>query len=271
MNTDHFSLNINLHDYDVVIINTSAGKDSLVAIHQLSQLAKLQNYPKNKIHLSHQDLGRMEWPGTRELAELQAKHFGFEIHFSKRRTKDGVEETLLDYVLRRGKWPANKERYCTSDFKRGPGARVVTAITKDMQNSKVLHVFGFRKDESSARKKKDVLKINTKLTTQKRSVYDYLPVHDWTTQYVWQVIKENALPYHFAYGFGMPRLSCPFCIFSPFEALVIAGYNNPELLDEYIAVQTTIGHLFRNKFSLQEVKDAIESGYKPKSISNWIM
>jgi hypothetical protein len=70
---------------------------------------------------------------------------------------------------------------------------------------------------------------------------------------------------------GMPRLSCVFCIFSPLDALVVAGTANPDLLDKYIEVEKKIGHSFRQNFSIAEVKTKIEQGYAPKKISNWIM
>lgn len=260
-----------LHDYDIVIINTSGGKDSIVAIWDIVETAKRQNYPLDKIHLSHQCLGRMEWKGTKELVKKQAEFFGLQVHYSTRRDKNGHEGNLLEYVLNRGMWPSNMQRFCTSDYKRGPGARVVTALTKDLGKCKVLHVFGFRAQESPARKKKEVLKINKKLTTQTREVYDYLPVHDWDTLTVWGVIKENNIPYHFAYDLGMPRLSCVFCIFSPFDALLIAAYENPELLDEYIEVEEKIGHTFRDGFSLKEVREAMRAGVKPKGVKDWVM
>ena len=69
----------------------------------------------------------------------------------------------------------------------------------------------------------------------------------------------------------MPRLSCCFCIFSPFDALVCAGYANPELLDRYVEVEEKIGHTFKNGFAIKEVKEAIKKGYKPKNISDWVM
>src|SRR5690606_27892225 len=160
----------------------------------------------------------------KELAEQQALYFGFNFIVSRRRTKEGVEETLLDYARRRKKWPSNKQRWCTSDFKRGPGGTVVTYITKGIKvNQKVLYVFGFRSQESPARAKKQVLKLNTNLSTKKREVWEYCPILDWTIDFVWGVIRANKLPYHSAYDLGMPRLSCVFCIFSPFDALVIAG------------------------------------------------
>lgn len=262
---------MNLHDYDIVIINSSAGKDSLCAEWEVCRLAKEQEFPFDKIVLSHQDLGKMEWKGTKELVKTQADLFGLKTYYSKRRDKNGYEEDLLEYVERRGKWPSNKQRYCTSDFKRGPGGRVVTMLTKDLGQCKVLYVFGFRKDESPARAKKVVLKLNTQLTTKKRIVHDWLPIHDWNVAQVWDVIKSNSLPYHYAYDLGMPRLSCCFCIFSPFDALVVAGKANPELLDDYIDVEKKIGHTFRDKFAIESVRYAIENEYQPKNISDWVM
>jgi 3'-phosphoadenosine 5'-phosphosulfate sulfotransferase (PAPS reductase)/FAD synthetase len=263
---------INLHEYDLVIVNSSAGKDSLAALWDIVCKAKHQAYPKKQIVVSHQCLSDSEWEGTRDLAKQQADLFGFSFHVSKRRDKDGYEETLLEYAERRGKWPSSKQRWCTSDFKRGPGARVVTKLTKGMMAGlKVLYVFGFRAQESPSRKKKEPLAINKGLTTKSREVWDYLPIHDWSEKKVWETIHANKLPYHKAYDYGMPRLSCVFCIFAPFDALVIAGIHNPELLDKYIGVEQRTGHDFKQQHSLQDVRDAIEKGYKPKTIANWKM
>lgn len=262
---------MNLNNYDLIIINSSAGKDSLCALWEVCRMARVQEFPFSNIVVSHQDLGEMEWQGTKELVKQQAEVFGLKTYYSKRRNKNGYEETLLEYVERRGKWPSNKQRFCTSDFKNGPGARIVTALTKDMDNCKVLYVFGFRKDESTSRAKKEVLKVNVKLTTKNRLVHDWLPIHDWSVEKVWNVIKGNNLPYHSAYDLGMPRLSCCFCIFSPFNALVVAGKANPSLLDRYIEVENNIGHLFRNGFSIKSVKDAIISGYHVSDVSDWTM
>lgn len=262
---------MNLHEYKLVVINSSAGKDSLCSIWEINRLAEMQRYPKSQIIISHQIL-QEEWPGTKELAIKQAELFGYEIYFSKRRTKDGYEETLLEYVKRRGKWPSNDIRYCTSDFKRGPGARVVTALTKTWKEiAKVLYIFGFRKEESPARSKKKKLTRNQRMTTRKRIVDEYLPIHDWPLKKVWNVIKGNNLPYHYAYDLGMPRLSCCFCIFSPFDALVLAGIHNPKLLDEYIEVEEITGHSFKNGSTIADIRKVIETGYVPKQIENWRM
>lgn len=262
---------MNLHDYDIVIINSSAGKDSLCSIWEISKLAEKQNYDRSRIHVSHQDLGEMEWDGTKQLAKDQADSFEFQFHVIKRINQSGQHENLLEYVERRGKWPSSKQRYCTSDFKRGPGAKVVTRLTRDMDNCRVLYVFGFRKEESPARRKKIAYSRNDRLTTKSRKVYDYLPIHELGLSSVWKIIKSNNLDYHPAYDIGMPRLSCIFCIFSPFDALVLAGKHNPDLLDRYVEVEERIDHTFRDGFSIKEVKTAIESGYKPGKINDWVM
>lgn len=129
-------MKMNLHNYDIIIINSSGGKDSICAIWQILELAKEQNYSKEKIVISHQDLGTIEWENVKELVMQQSEFFGLKTYFSKRRDKNGYEETFLEYVLRRKMWPSNSQRWCTSDFKRGPGSRIVTMLTKEMGKCK---------------------------------------------------------------------------------------------------------------------------------------
>jgi len=262
---------MNLHEYTLIIINSSAGKDSLASMWEINRMAQEQNFPADKIFVSHQCLGKMEWPGTRELAERQARKFGWGFEVSKYRDAAGQEISLLEYAEKRGKWPAKKQRWCTSEFKRGAGARVVTKLTKGLGDCKVLHVFGFRAQESADRAKKQTLVLNTRISSKKRKVYDYLPIHNWSSFEVWATIKGAGLEYHPAYDLGMPRLSCVFCSCSPFQALVIAGKHNPQLLDEYVKVEAKIGHTFTAAHSLAEVKAVVEAGAIVESVEDWVM
>ena len=262
---------MNLFRYDIVIINSSGGKDSGCAIWEVCRIAKKQDYPLDRIHVSHQDLGKVEWKDVKKVVQAQADMFGLDVIYSRRRNKNMVEETLLDYVRRRGKWPSREQRWCTSDFKRGPGARVITELTRDLGPCKVLYVFGFRAQESPFRKSKKVLSQVPRHSTKKRKVDEWLPIHSWSTKKVWEITRKHNIPYHWAYDLGMPRLSCVFCIFSPFDALVLAGQQNPELLDEYVQIEQEIGHTFKADMTIASVKQAIKEGYQPKSIRNWIM
>lgn len=42
-----------LHRIDLIIINSSGGKDSICAIHEVVRTATQQNYPLEKIVVSH--------------------------------------------------------------------------------------------------------------------------------------------------------------------------------------------------------------------------
>lgn len=61
------------------------------------------------------------------------------------------------------------------------------------------------------------------------------------------------------------------CIFAPKDALIIAGHHNPELLAEYVRVEAKIGHRFRLNLSMAEVAEAVASGEKPATVSDWKM
>jgi 3'-phosphoadenosine 5'-phosphosulfate sulfotransferase (PAPS reductase)/FAD synthetase len=117
-----------------------------------------------------------------------------------------------------------------------------------------------RADESSARSKRPGYTPRTKASNGRRTVSEWLPIHTWTAAQVWGRVKASGVPHHPAYDLGMPRLSCVFCIFAPRAALELAGRHNPELLDEYCAVEAEIGHRFTNDLSLASVREAIRTG-----------
>ena len=250
---------INLHDWDLVLLNTSAGKDSQTLINQVVKQAQRQGYPLTSMVAVHADLGRMEWPGTRQLAEAQAAHHGIEFHVVSRPQGD-----LLDEVRQRGRWPSPSVRYCTAHHKRGQIAKLVTRLHRERGKPgapfRLLNCLGFRSQESPARANREPLARNGYLSTKSREVWNWLPIHHWTENQVWADIKTSGVPYHPAYDHGMPRLSCVFCIFAPRGALIKAGRLNPELLQEYVDVEHSIDHRFQHRQSIAEIQRAIAAG-----------
>lgn len=254
-----------------IVVNSSGGKDSQTALRIVVQECDRQGVDRARIVVSHQCLGRMEWDGTLELVQRQAAHYGLRVEVSKYRDKQGTESTLLDYVRKRQKWPDSQNRFCTSEFKRGPGGRVIVKLSREAAGP-VLNVYGFRADESPARAKKKTFARNTRFSSSHREVWDWLPIHDWSEGQVWKSIQESGVPHHHAYELGMPRLSCVFCIFAPRAALLVAGRANPELLDEYCEVETDIGHTFQHGRSINSIRDAIRAGEQPQPMHGaWIM
>lgn len=259
-----------LADWDVILVNSSAGKDSQAMLGEVTRLAREQGVIE-RVVVVHADLGRVEWAGTRELAEEQAAAYGaprFEV--VKRPQGD-----LLEQIEARGMFPDNRNRYCTSDQKRGQVWKLITTLVAEKYEGKgaakvrVLNCMGLRAAESSARAKKNPLELCAPASNGKREVWTWLPIFDWSVEQVWAAIKASGVRHHPAYDLGMPRLSCVFCVFSSRPALLVAGKHNPELLAEYVRVETKIGHTFRKDLTLKSISDALAAGEEPGPITTW--
>ncbi len=252
---------MDLSKWDVILLNSSGGKDSQTMIHYVVGLAETQGIDLGRLVVVHADLGRVEWKGTRELAELQAKHYGLRFEAISRPQGD-----LLEHIIERGMWPSSTNRYCTSDHKRGQVQKVITQLHREFsadtpgRTCRVLNCMGLRAQESPARAKKIEFEKNDRASTQSREVYTWLPILDWSEVEVWDSIKASGVPYHPAYDLGMPRLSCVFCVFAPKAALILAGQHNRELLTEYVQAEKQMGHTFRVGTSMEDIQSAVEAG-----------
>ena len=241
-----------LAEYDIVLINTSAGKDSQAMLTTLVEMADAQGYSRSNLVCVHADLGRVEWEGTRELAEEQARIYGLRFIAVSRPQGD-----LLTQIEARGMFPSNTARYCTSDQKTGQVAKVLTQLTKELSHLgrpvRILNCLGLRAEESPARAKKPAFSHDERASNGKRYVDRWLPIHAWVEAQVWATIERSGVPSHPAYAAGMPRLSCCFCVLASKPALVRAAQLRPDLAAEYAAVEVRIGHRFTLKTSMAEI------------------
>ena len=267
-----------LHDltrYDIILVNTSAGKDSEVMLDIVFKLAAIQGV-SDRVVAVHCDLGRSEWGGVRALAERQCGRYGVPLHVISR------DRDLLHQVeFERKKWPSRSARYCTSDHKRDQVSKVITQLVEDhllkttgrrrprkgQPAVRVLNCIGLRAQESTDRAQEAVWQRDERASSSVRTIDRWLPIHAWTEQQVWDHIRAEGLEYHEAYDLGMPRLSCVFCFNAPPAALLIAGYHNRPLLDAYVGVETRIGHSFqmkgKEKRPLILIQAKLEQGWAP--------
>jgi len=244
----------NLRDYDVILVNSSAGKDSQTALDVVAKIARRAGV-EDRVVVVHAAVGVVEWEGTLELAREQAEHYGFRFEVVGRPQGD-----LLQHVEERGMWPSSAARYCTSDHKRGQVRKLMTQLTAEQRTAgitdrpvRILNVMGFRAEESPARANRIAYEFDKNASNGKRHVDQWLPIHGWTTPMVWSNIKASGVRYHAAYDLGMTRLSCRFCVLASKEDLICSARANPELARTYADLELRIGHRFTHKLSMAEI------------------
>ncbi|MGC5263930.1 phosphoadenosine phosphosulfate reductase family protein [Streptomyces cyaneofuscatus] len=238
---------------DLIIIQTSAGKDSIVAMHRTVAAAKAADC-LHKVRAMHCDLGSAEWPGVRELARRQAERYG--IPFLVVTPGGG----FLGMVENRGKWPDAQRRLCTSTLKRDPTGPVITAWVRELgldRQAIVLNVMGIRGAESASRAQKARLTLDTRTTSANRLVLTWNIIHELSEQEVWQDIASNGLEYHPVYDTGLPRLSCVYCVLAGPDWLILAtrvcfALELP-LPEAYAALERRIGHSFKRDYTLNAI------------------
>jgi 3'-phosphoadenosine 5'-phosphosulfate sulfotransferase (PAPS reductase)/FAD synthetase len=257
-----------LNAYDVVLINSSAGKDSQAMLTYLVELAQSQGAALERLIVVHADLGRVEWQGVRDLAEEQARHYGLRFEVVSR------AEDLLDQIVTRHRtlrakgdtttpaWPSSTARYCTSDQKTSQVAKLMTSLAAAHRSAgndgpiRILNCLGIRAQESAARAKKTPLGPDVPASNGRRTVTRWLPIFTWSEQEVWRAIRRSGVRHHPAYDAGMPRLSCVFCVLSGRKELILAARLNPSLAEKYLAVENEVGHTFQAVLSMAEIVEA---------------
>ena len=194
----------NLADFDVILVNSSAGKDSQAMLTVVNEMTVAQGI-QNRLVVVHADLGRVEWQGTKELAEEQARHYG-----NRFETVTRPQGDLLVQIEQRGMFPSSQARFCTSDHKTHQIYKVMTKLVAELKLDrpvKILNCLGIRAQESPERAKKNPYKFDTTASNSKREVMTWMPIFDWSVEQVWETIRRSGVRHHEAYSLGMSRLS----------------------------------------------------------------
>ena len=218
----------------LVAINSSAGKDSQAMTILLSRIV-----PREQLVVVHAPLGEVEWPDT--LRQIEAT------------LPDGVPlilaptssgKSLLERVEERGMWPSPKIRFCTAEHKRGPIERELRHYLRahPRYGGRLVNAMGMRAEESAARARKLPWKRSDRNSRAGRSWFDWLPIFDLTEAQVFDVIQDAGQSPHPAYGMGMSRLSCVFCIMASRADLRTAAKLQPSLYAHYVRLEERIGH-----------------------------
>ena len=218
----------------LVAINSSGGKDSQAMTVLLSRIV-----PREQLLVVHAPLGEVEWPGTIEHIKSTLPH-GVPLILA--RTSSG--KSLLESIEERGRFPSPSVRWCTSSTKRGPIERELRRFLRSHPQfgGRLVNAMGMRAEESAARARKLPWKRSDRNSKAGRSWYDWLPIFDLTEDQVFDVIRAAGQSPHPAYGMGMSRLSCVFCIMASRADLRTAARLQPALYARYVRLEERIGH-----------------------------
>lgn len=237
-------MNFNLASYDRLFLAFSGGKDSTACYLRLLEMGVKPEQIELHHHLVDGREGSklMDWAVTEDYCRAFARHFGSPIYFSwkqqgfegemnrqNERTKPIVWETPGGATEQKGgtggklstrrmfpQVTANlSQRWCSAYLKIDVGACVIRNSER-FKNARTLVITGERAEESAARAKYEVLELDRadgRNTRFKRHVDHWRPIHSWSEQKVWDIIKRHSVLVHPAYRLGWGRLSCMACIF----------------------------------------------------------
>lgn len=214
------------HQDKEMVINFSGGKDSCAMLAYLCE-----NYPDVRKHVILADTG-WEHEDVVQWCEGIVARYGLTLNVTRNKNK-----TFLEMVERRGKFPGMKHRQCTSDLKRNP---IQTWIRQNVPGKMVVNCMGLRAAESAGRAKAKKLKINAAMTNNKRTVWDWLPIHGWSDEEVFAYLAERNIPLHPVYN-HLRRFSCRVCIFSSVHDVQQVAKHDPAAIRIIADMERRIG------------------------------
>tara|TARA_Y100000593_G_scaffold83824_1_gene158307 strand:+ start:22864 stop:23634 length:771 start_codon:yes stop_codon:yes gene_type:complete len=223
-----------------LVINFSGGKDSCAMLDYLCKL--YPDTPKSVVMADtgweHEDA--ITW-STERVAE-----YGLKLHVVKSTTKN-----YLSMVRDRGMFPSAQYRQCTSDLKRSP---IQKWIRNNIDSKLIINCTGIRSAESPQRTKQKPLKRDKGMTNSKRTVWNWMPIKDWSDQRVMTHLSDNNIPLHPVYDY-LPRFSCRLCIFNTDRQILAIKENDPQAFETIAKLEEEIGFTMKDGKSLRQIAE----------------
>jgi 3'-phosphoadenosine 5'-phosphosulfate sulfotransferase (PAPS reductase)/FAD synthetase len=139
-------------------------------------------------------------------------------------------------------------------LKRGPIEREVRRYARLHGFTTIVSCMGLRAQESASRAKALTFRRNERNSVAGRDWYEWLPIHNLTSDAVFVLIARGPLLAHHAYALGNERLSCIFCIMGSRNDLRNGAKHHPELLARYAEIERRTGYtMHQNRKSLTEI------------------
>ncbi|UEC01660.1 phosphoadenosine phosphosulfate reductase domain-containing protein [Burkholderia vietnamiensis] len=204
-----------------VYVGVSGGKDSQALAYRVQAHLNAIGHVGVRA-LIHADLGRIEWRDSAPVCERLAERLGWELVTVRRPAGDMVDRWLsrwaanveryctLSCVKLIMPWSSAVQRFCTSELK---SAVIARAIRARHPVGPVISAVGLRRDESAARARRPVAKVDTLLSRARGVGLAWNAIIHWPRQDVLDYIAQCGGVLHEAYRiYGSSRVSCAFCV-----------------------------------------------------------
>ena len=234
-----------------LVVNQSGGKDST------RMLGFLRNkFPDSPTYAVMADTGfeHVSPVSAADFARARCAEFGLELTVVQNQKR-----TYLEMVEQRGMFPSPQYRQCTSDLKRGPIEKFIRSLPQKV----ILNCMGIRAEESNPRAQLSPLTLNRSLSTQQRTVYNWLPIFDQTLSDVLAWHWANAIRLHPVYlpeyhkdgtaGGYLRRLSCRVCIFATDADLAAIQVNDRPAFERISELERKLNFTMRPGVSLVQI------------------
>jgi 3'-phosphoadenosine 5'-phosphosulfate sulfotransferase (PAPS reductase)/FAD synthetase len=237
---------IDLSQYDVLILASSGGKDSIACLLRLKEMG----VDLSKIELWHHEVdGRegsrlMDWTFMTDYNKRFADAMGVPIYFSwleggfegemlkensysrphKIETPDGL--ITLERDIARAKLgtrrkfpqlsPSLQTRWCSSALKIDVSRRALNNQSR-FDGKRILFITGERREESANRAKYNQLEphaCDRRNGRKERHVDAWRPILHWSEEDVWSILERHRIVAPVPYRLGWSRSSCMACIYN---------------------------------------------------------
>ena len=237
-----------------LLLNLSGGKDSTRMLGFVRE-----KYPEVKTYAVMADTGfeHVKPVPAVEWCRNIAARFGLPLTVVRNPNK-----TYLEMVRRRGMFPSAQFRQCTSDLKRGPVQKFLRTIPEKV----VINCMGMRAEESAQRARQLPWKQDKELSTNGRTVYNWLPIFEESTEEVLGWHWQNGVPLHPVYvpeyhrdgteGGYLRRFSCRVCIFATDHDVRMIHQHDREAFNQVSALEQEMGFTMKSGRSLVQIVGA---------------
>ena len=236
------------------VVSHSGGKDST----RMLGLVR-QKFPDSSAYAVMADTGfeHVSPISAADFARSRCAEFGLELMLVR-----NSKRTYLEMVEQRGMFPSPQFRQCTSDLKRAP----IDKFIRGLPHKVIVNCIGIRAEESNSRSRLSPLALNQALSTQQRTVYNWLPIFDRTLSDVLAWHWVNAIRLHPVYvpeyhkdgttGGYLRRFSCRVCIFSTDADLAAIRLHDRAAFDTIADLERRLSFTMRPGASLIQIVEA---------------